>query len=271
VSDADLEQLVTGNWSLVDADPDPGELPGPGTGTWRLNQDSCSPSALRGGVDCYASAWAEGSGGPAVYGRVAHADGRVVLQYWYFNYDDVYSYRYPPSNFIWQAHEGDWEVVNVVLSQEEQPLFVGYSQHCLGQRRDWIDTPRVDGTHPIVHVALGSHANYFSAGVHPINPLCVPPAALAILAQLKLPPPSDYAFPGETSGPPAADGGVTPIHRIDGDHPTWTDFPGTWGELRYFHGPGPIGTIPFETSPQGPTYHAVWADPLGTLAAWPAS
>jgi hypothetical protein len=158
----------------------------------------------------------------------------------------------------------------VVLSEDEQPLFVGYSQHCLGQRRDWSDTPRFDGTHPIVHVALGSHANYLSAGVHPINPVCVPPAALAILGQLGLPAPSDFAFPGETTGPPAADGPVTSIHRIDDDHPAWISFPGFWGELQYFHGPGQIGTVPFGTSPQGPAYHAVWTDPLGTLATWSA-
>ena len=60
-----------------------------------------------------------------------------------------------------------------------------------------------------------------------------------------------------------------PIHRIDTDHPTWTSFPGTWGELQYFHGPGPIGTVPFGASPRGPAYHAVWTDPLVTLATWP--
>src|SRR5262245_16140685 len=258
VADAGLEELVAGSWPLADADPEPGDLPGPGTGTWRLNQDSCSPSASLGGLDCYAAAAAEGDGGQAVYGRVAQDDGRIVLQYWYFYYDDVYSYQYPPSNFIWQAHEGDWEVVNVVLTGDEQPLFVGYSQHCRGQRRDWADTPRFDNTHPVVHVALGSHANYFKAGVHAINPLCVPPAALAILAQLRLPPPSDFAFTGGTSGPPAADGPVTTIHQIDDKRPEWTGFPGSWGEFQYFHGPGAIGTVQFGTSPSGPAYQAVW-------------
>jgi hypothetical protein len=107
---------------------------------------------------CYAA----GGGGPAVYGRVAHEAGRVVLQYWYFDYDDVYSYAYPPSDFIWQAHEGDWEVVNIVLAGDEQPISVGYSEHCLGARRAWDTVPRFDDTHPLVHVAVGSHANYFS-------------------------------------------------------------------------------------------------------------
>jgi hypothetical protein len=116
--------------------------------------------------------------------------------------------------------------------------------------------------------ALGSHANYFSAGEHPIRVDGVPPQALAILRALGLPPPSDFAFAGETAGPPAGDGRRTPIHRIDEDHPTWTSFPGFWGELQYFHGPGPIGTVGFGTSPKGPAYHAVWTDPHGELATW---
>ena len=264
VSDADLEQLVGGNWVVVDPEPEPGDLPS--SGTWRLNQDSCSPAAAVGGLDCYASA--AGHGGSAVYGRVAHDGDSIVLQYWYFYYDDVYSYQYPPSDFIWQAHEGDWEVVNIVLSADEQPLFVGYSQHCLGQRRGWTGTPTFDETHPVVHVALGSHANYFSAGVHPINVACVPPAALAILAQLRLPPPFDYAFSGDSAGPPRS-GDVTPIHQIEDGHPAWMSFPGFWGELQYFHAPAPIGTVPFGASPVGPAFHAVWTNPLATMATWP--
>jgi hypothetical protein len=269
VADSDLERLVgPGTWALVDPDPEPGELPGPGTGIWRLNQDSCTPSAALGGLDCYAEAWGEGSGGLTVYGRVAREGDRTVLQYWYFYYDDVYSYAYPPSNFIWQAHEGDWEVVNVVLSDEEQPLFVGYSQHCLGEQRSWDDTPRLDGgTHPIVHVAIGSHANYFETGVHPIDRRCIPPGVLDFFRRNGLPFPNDYAFGGgAVAGPPQADGSVMPIHQIGDDGPTWVAFPGFWGELQYFHAPGI--TAPLGTSPVGPAYHSVWLDPLGELARW---
>jgi hypothetical protein len=269
VADSDLERLVApGAWALADPDLEPGELPGPGTGIWRLNQDSCTPAAALGGLECYAAAWGEGSGGPAVYGRVAHQDDRTVLQYWYFYYDDVYSYRYPPSDFIWQAHEGDWEVVNVVLSDEEEPLYVGYSQHCLGERRSWEDTPRLeDGTHPIVQVALGSHANYFDAGVHPINPACIPDPVRGFFLMNGLPLPSDYAFDGgAVAGPPEGNGSVAPIHKIGDDGPTWVSFPGFWGELQYFHAPGITAAL--GTSPVGPAYHRVWTDPLETLATW---
>ena len=91
VADADLEQLVGGAWVVVDADPEPGELPGPGTGIWRLNQDSCTAAAPVGGLACYAAAWGSGSGGSAVYGRVARLPEVTVLQYWFFYYHNVYS------------------------------------------------------------------------------------------------------------------------------------------------------------------------------------
>jgi len=270
IADSQLERLdASGNWDVVDQHPGPGNLPGPGTGTWRLNESSCSPASALGGLACYASAWSLGPGASTVYGRVVRTGDAVVLQYWYFYYDDVYSYFYPPSDAIWQAHEGDWEDVNVVLSADEQPLEVGYSQHCLGQRRAWIDVTRVDGTHPLDFVAVGSHANYFTdePQTHPIDPHCVPPKALAILAALHLPPPVDRTGAGELAGPPEAGGTVTTIHRIgDGVH-AWESFPGFWGEQQYFHAP-PVGTVPFDDSPTGPAFHDVWADPLGVIAGW---
>jgi hypothetical protein len=59
------------------------------------------------------------------------------------------------------------------------------------------------------------------------------------------------------------------VREIEDGHPSWVAFQGFWGELQYFHAPAPIGTVVFGTSPNGPAYHAVWADPLGTLAGWP--
>ena len=272
LTDANLEQLAGSDWSIVQSNPPPGNLPDSGSGTWRLDQAGCSPNAPIGGLACYETASNRGGGGPTIYGRVVHQDGDIVLQYWFFYYDDVYSYTYPPSDFVWQAHEGDWEDVNVVLASDQQPLYLGYSQHCLGRRRDWADAPRLGDTHPVVHVALGSHANYFSAGAHPINPACIPPQAIGILHALGLPLPLDHAFAGPIAGPPGAGGDVMPVERIGGDKtPSWLEFPGFWGESQYFHAPAPIGTVAFGTSPVGPAFHSEWTDPLGTLATWPAS
>ena len=200
VADADLEQFDAGSWVLVDPDPEPGELPGPGTGTWRLNQDSCTPHVrarrarvLRGcrqrGSRSQRRLRTRRTGSPA---RSCSSTGSSTT---------TTSTRtpIPPSDFIWQAHEGDWEAVNVVLSEDEQPQFVGYSQHCLGQRRAWSSTPLL-GTHPVVYVAAGSHANYFSAGIHPINIQCIPPPAIAFLQAAHLPLPADHVFRRRRSG-----------------------------------------------------------------------
>jgi hypothetical protein len=278
VADADLERCVASNplacalessWVLVDPEPDPGSLPGPGTGIWRLNQDSCSSAAPLGGLACYAGAWADGSGGSAVYGRVARLPGATVLQYWYFYYHNVYTYSLPAfASPIWQAHEGDWEVVNVVLTPDGEPVEAAYSRHCLGGRRAWDDVPRWNGTHPIVYVAHGSHANYFSPGTYPFDEDCIPQEVRDYFDAIGLELPSDHAAAGPAEGPPRSGGRVTTIRNADADAQRWLAFPGFWGELQYFHGPG-VGTVPFGVSPLGPAYQRTWYDPLGTIAAWP--
>ena len=267
IGDSALEQRMGGNWVVVDSDPGPGGLPA--DGTYRLNQTGCSPSASIGGLACYRTSWDAWDGGSVVYGRVAHVPDATVVQYWYFYYDDVYSYLYPPSDFIWQAHEGDWEVVNVVLSTDGTPVEAAYSQHCLGQRRAWTDTPRWQETHPIVYVALGSHSNYFAPGTHQFNPACIPPPALFLLHQAGLPLPVDYALPGgPTAGPPQAAPVVTTIHNADEHSQAWLRFPGLWGEQQWFHASF-FGTVPLGDSPVGPAYHTVWQAPLATIGGWP--
>ena len=86
----------------------------------------------------------------------------LVIQYWY-------AYLY---NDFWNAHEMDWETVMVVLDGEGQhaPLICAYSAHEGGHWLPWPEVSKVNdesvpadnGTHPIVYVASGSHANYFT-------------------------------------------------------------------------------------------------------------
>jgi hypothetical protein len=267
IRDSVLERFDGTSWVVVDPDPEPDNLPGPETGIWRLNQTACSPLSFLGGLDCYAAAARDRR--ESVYGRVVRSPDAIVLQYWYFYYDNTYSYAHPASDFIWQAHEGDWEVVNVVLSADGAPISVGYSQHCLGERRAWEDVVRED-THPVVYVAAGSHANYFSTGEHPYDPRCVPLQAQALLTQLGLPLPRDHTSDGDVSGPKHSEGEHTHIRRFGGGESSWTQFPGFWGELQYFHAPF-VGTVAFGTSPIGPAYKPIWHDPIAAMAAWPQS
>ena len=241
---------------------------------YRLNQRDCTPATGTASVACYRADWLSPEPRSVVYGRATRAGRTTVLQYWYFYYDDFYSYRYPPDDFIWQAHEGDWENVTVLLRRgAEHPRWVGYSQHCTGERRSWAATPRWHGsTHPVVDVGIGSHANFFAPGEHPIATQCIPPDAVAFLQQQGLALPDDHSHVGPTYGPAAA-AGVTPtaIQRVTATRPGWMRFAGTWGDYQFFHGPAPIGTVIAGLAPATPPVSALWQHPVQTVLGWPRS
>jgi len=75
----------------------------------------------------------------------------IVVQYWLF-----YAFNNGPLN----DHQGDWEVVEIILNNGHEPLYACYSQHEAGEKTSWANVEKVDGTHPTVYVAEGSHANY---------------------------------------------------------------------------------------------------------------
>jgi hypothetical protein len=105
---------------------------------------------------------------PTAYAHVvsdAGHPGRLALQYWFF-------YAFNDFN---NKHEGDWEMIQLVFEADDaesaletEPREIGYSQHEGAERADWTDEKleRVQGTHPVVHVAAGSHANYFDDALY---------------------------------------------------------------------------------------------------------
>jgi hypothetical protein len=239
---------------------------------YRLNQHDCTPATGAASVSCYRNDWLSPQPRSVVYGRVTHTERTTIVQYWYFSYDDFYSYNYPPDDFIWQSHEGDWEAVTVLIRRgANHPRWVGYSQHCTGERRSWSDTPRWHGSqHPVVDVGIGSHANFFSTGDHPIAVQCIPPQAVAFLQSQGLALPVDHSHAGQAYGPAGA-AGVTPtsVSRITSTRPGWTRFAGTWGEYQFFHGPSPIGTVVSGFSPASPPAQGLWQHPVQTVIGWP--
>jgi hypothetical protein len=90
------------------------------------------------------------------YGRAAQLGGELYLQYWQFYvFNDWYN-----------RHEADWELVVVRLSPTEtgwRRVAAAYSAHYGGHWRQWRDVECRDGTHPVVYVARGSHAQYFES------------------------------------------------------------------------------------------------------------
>ena len=91
--------------------------------------------------------------------------GQLALQYWFFYVFNDYNNK----------HEGDWEMIQLDFDAsdasgalDERPVEVGYSQHEGAERAEWGDEKLglAGGTHPIVHPAAGSHANYYGEALY---------------------------------------------------------------------------------------------------------
>lgn len=103
----------------------------------------------------------KGSDSPSDWVTYTHVypagDGQgIYLQYWFF-------YPYNDGYLIFD-HESDWEHVTVALNAEREPLGMWTARHGNNQPgvwRAWSDIRKVDGTHPEVLSAKGSHASYF--------------------------------------------------------------------------------------------------------------
>jgi hypothetical protein len=82
----------------------------------------------------------------------------TLIQYWvFYNYDALKTHA------VDQWHQGDWEQVTVLLERHGRtvtPVEVAYSAHCYGARLPANRVRWADRSHPVVYVALGSHANY---------------------------------------------------------------------------------------------------------------
>jgi probable HAF family extracellular repeat protein len=127
----------------------------------------------------------------------------TLLQYWF-------SYYYNSHPF--DDHEGDWEMIQVHLDVNGSPVRAAYSQHNGGERCDWTHVQRTQSGRPIVYVAVGSHASFFSSGTH------VWSAGAA----------ADY-----TDGSAHIDPSVIDVDSA----PSWLSWPGIWGGS----GSSPVG------------------------------
>jgi hypothetical protein len=187
-----------------------------------------------------------GDATPTVYAHVAtdtEHPGKLSLQYWLF-------YVFNDWNNL---HEGDWEMIQLVFDAPTagealrvDPAEVGYSQHEGAERADWGDEKLevVDGTHPVVHPADGSHANFYGEALY-----------LGSSA-------SEGVGCDDTRGPtfdlrPAVQTIPSSESAALREFP-WITFPGRWGEQRpsFFNGP------------TGPNVKGQWTHPITWSEDW---
>jgi hypothetical protein len=183
---------------------------------------------------------------PTTYAHVATDPahpGEIALQYWFF-------YVFNDWNNL---HEGDWEMIQLNFDAataeaalQQSPTEVGYSQHEGAEKAAWDDPKleRVDGTHPVVHPADGSHANFYGEALY-----------LGSSA-------SEGVGCDDTRAPtvderPAVVTIPSDVKAAERQYP-WIAFAGRWGELHpaFFNGP------------TGPNLSYQWTHPLTWAEDW---
>lgn len=164
-----------------------------------------------------------------IYGHaVVDPGGQLWLQYWLF-------YYYNPFSFLGVGdHEGDWEMVQIGLDSDNQPVDVVFAQHAYASICSWEQVTSTPGGGPRVYPGLGSHASYPMPGTWETeSPLDDNNDGEGILIQ-------------------------NPALEVIGDgSPSWVDWPGHWGNSR--------GGGLNQSSPVGPAQKLPWSDP-GTFA-----
>jgi len=166
-----------------------------------------------------------------VYGRARHdktEDRRLWLQYWLFYFFNDYQLAGGIG-----LHEGDWEMVQFRLDGEI-PDLAAYCQHRYAEIARWDEVER-EGEAPVVYVARGSHASYFSPGLHRTEVWF------------------DIAD-GKRGAPDLR------LEILDEDAHGWPTWKGRWGDTQ--PRVNPIDT----SSPKGPGAHKQWADPAALIA-----
>ena len=186
---------------------------------------------------------------PLMYSRVvtqAGVPGKLALQYWFY---------YVFNDWL-NTHEGDWEMIQLnfdaatpAAALATHPVEVGYSQHSSAERSAWSAAPlqTVDGTHPVVYVGNGSHANFFSSDLYLMRS-----SAEGVGCD-------DTTGPSVTINPAVA---VIPTDTAAylKAYP-WLGFLGRWGEQQ----------AAFFNGPTGPNLKEQWTEPFTWAAtSWRA-
>jgi hypothetical protein len=165
-----------------------------------------------------------------IYGHaVTGAGGRVWLQYWFFYFYNDYAVA------GFGLHEGDWEMIQLRLGADVRPDLAVYAQHTHAQQRAWAKVERAadDNDAPVVYVARGSHASYFSPGSHWTG-VWFDNAD----GRRRAPRPATLEIVGDAS-------------------PGWVAWPGYWGDTRPLFSGDPLD----QPSPRGPSQHGQWRKP----------
>jgi hypothetical protein len=170
-----------------------------------------------------------------IYGRTARGRNALWLQYWFWYFFN--DYRMAGGIGL---HEGDWEMVQLRMPSldpgpEDEPVVAVYAQHKHAEQAGWEDVEKLQGTdRPVAYVARGSHASYFTSGIHETEVWVDIADGTAEPSELRL-------------------------DIIPEDPPGWLLWAGRWGDTEPRRR-WPANKID-QPSPTGPREHEQWGEP----------
>ena len=164
-----------------------------------------------------------------------------TIRYWFFYADDPKSPFNPLDNAY--EHHGDWESIEIGFNAGSPEMVRFYGHGCAHTELDASDGALSwNGTHPVVHVSIGSHANYLSANTE-IGIGDYPTAGCDVSLLTGI---SDATGDGTAEVwrtweyiEAASGGSPTGIGNVVDQ--CWFGFGGAWGRVELSDSTGPVG------------------------------
>ncbi len=180
----------------------------------------------------------------------------IVLQYYIHFFADEWG----ASTAGGHRHEGDWEVLQILLDEDAVPYRVTATQQWLmardlgldgGVSADWADVERLDDTHPVAYVGGGGHSLYLRPGATRYTSGSEVHDGLG----LWMLPATDGATAIQTDYPDVQALELEALTRLSEARPTaWLRFAGLWGQDAFPTGEDDSPTASTSSGPPGPVF-----------------
>lgn len=197
----------------------------------------------------------------------------ISIQYYLHFFADVWGLDQQGGH----RHEGDWEVFQVLLDENQQPYRAAATQQWQlatldsavsgGEGRDWTDVEHMEGTRPVLYVGQGGNSLYFEPGATRYGSGSEVHDGLGHWLL-----PDVSAAPVETDYPLQIPLHLTPLGRLgDANAVPWLAFAGAWGQPN-FPVPNTDDSDPaVNNGPLGPVFLGTTLDPSksdGVVHVW---
>lgn len=209
----------------------------------------------------------------------------VAIQYYMHFYADEWGVFTPYGH----RHEGDWEMLQILLDENLNPYHVTATQQWQlaqdkqatgGAGKAWANIERMAGTHPVIYAGIGGHSLYFEPAMHKFGDA---QEAHDGLGAWLLPEDDENQSMVATDYPLVFPMYLSALPRLgEPGEPEWLRFAGRWGQSGFPAAVDDQPTAHTRSGPPGPVFlgtalspdaeegvYSVWSDPYAWAIRMP--